>query len=373
MKNKMKQNIYLIVKHKMLQASLTLIMRRKTYWYLMIHLILVSCNCNQISDDDPVIIPVNEKHYPNMSFRINASLAENVDSSIDLLGCGYDCKHSLVKGNQYARKRIIDIERLLKGDGYDDEKQLAVKFYTSEINKSIFYQDGSSSSIIRENFSEYIEDFYSASQIETCINGKQLNLFSTIPDSIKSPQLQVGYCASEYTKPTGRLTLPHIYPEFLCYFLSDNFIKDLYTKTADEIVKDYGTHVLTDILLGGWFSISHTVTFSHNMTYMDIAKEINLYHNHFYNSVYSAKGQEYFEGCDSISTHIHFAGGEPPKIQISNNQILNFRDWAQSITKDNEQIIGAGYNTSHFFLISDFILDINKKKEIEEAISRYCK
>lgn len=102
----MKQNVYLTVKHKIFQASLTLIMRRKAYWYLMIHLILVSC-------------------------------------------------------------------------------------------------DGSASSIIRESFSGYIEDLYSAGQIETCINGKQLNLFSTIPDSIKSPQLQVGYCASEYTKPTG--------------------------------------------------------------------------------------------------------------------------------------------------------------------------
>lgn len=69
----MKQNAYLTVKHKIFQASLTLIMRRKTYWYLMIHLILVSCNCNQVGDDDPVIIPVNEKHYPNMSFHIGAS------------------------------------------------------------------------------------------------------------------------------------------------------------------------------------------------------------------------------------------------------------------------------------------------------------
>lgn len=365
------ENSKIILKHKTLQASLKLIMKRNIYRHLMIYLILVSCN--QVANEEPVIIPVNEKHYPNMSFHINTSLSENVDSSIVLLGCGYDCKHSLVKGNKYTRKKVIDIKRLLEGNGYDKEKQLVIKFPTSQINKSILHQSGYASSIMSESFNKYIGDFYSESGVKTCINNKQLNLFSIISDSIKSPHVKDGYFLFEYIRPTCRLTLPTIYPEQLCYFLSENFIKDLYTKTADKIVADYGTHVLTDILLGGCISISHKVIFSQKRTYIDIVKEMNLYHDHLYNSTFSTNGQEYFEGCDSINTHLHLTGGEPFKIQINNNQILNFQDWMQTIIKENEQIIGIGNNTNKLFLLSDFIMDINKKKKIEEAIIRYCK
>ena len=181
--------------------------------------------------------------------------------------------------------------------------------------------------------------------VKTHLNNTQLNLFTLVIDSLNNRNFRDGYFTYEYFRPTRTFTLPEVYPDYLCYFLSDNFIKDLYTKSADDIVKIYGTHVLTDITLGGWISVSSIVRLSRKSYEEDVTTEMNLYYNHFHNSSYSANGNEYFENCDSLIFYIHLTGGNQSTIKINNNQILGFQDWMQSINSQNEQIIDIN-NTS---------------------------
>ncbi len=48
---------------------------------------------------------------------------------IDLLGRGFDCKKSTIKGYINVKGKVIDVERLLAGDGYDYVKQEPIKLY----------------------------------------------------------------------------------------------------------------------------------------------------------------------------------------------------------------------------------------------------
>lgn len=349
-----------------------IMMKRKFYIFFITCVVLLGCN--HTNNECPKIIPIQRNSHPGMIFKIDTLLEKRIESSLSLLGCGYDCKLSPIKGNAYVRNRVIDVNRLLNGEGYDYVKHFFVKLPSFlEINKATLYESGYTNSIANKTLDKHIKDISSANWVKTHLNNTQLNLFTLVIDSLNNRNFRDGYFTYEYFRPTRTFTLPEVYPDYLCYFLSDNFIKDLYTKSADDIVKIYGTHVLTDITLGGWISVSSIVRLSRKSYEEDVTTEMNLYYNHFHNSSYSANGNEYFENCDSLIFYIHLTGGNQSTIKINNNQILGFQDWMQSINSQNEQIIDIN-NTSTMktFLLSDFILDIKKRKEIEDAIIRYC-
>lgn len=347
-------------------------MECRFYIYFIAYSVLLGCN----NDDHecPRIIPTKCDSRPGMTFKIDTLLNLKNEVSLNLLGCGYDCKFSPIKGNAYVRNRVIDVDRLLNGEGYDYVKQFPVKFPSSlEINNAILYESGYGDLIANETVDKHIKDISSAYWVENHIANTQLNLFTVITDSLNNNILRDGYFTYEYFRPTCTFTLPEISPDYLCYFLSDNFIKDLYSKSADDIVRIYGTHVLTDITLGGWISISSIVKLSHKSYKENIVKEMDLYYNHLHNSSYSANGNEYFENCDSLIFYIHLTGGNQSTIKVKDNQILGFQDWMQSINSPNEQIVGIGNtNMVKTFLLSNFVMDIEKKEQIEDAIIRYC-
>lgn len=354
-----------------IKAATEIMMKRKFYIYLITCFALLGCN--HTDNEIPIIIPIECNSYPGMFFKID-TLLKRSESSLNLLGCGYDCKFSPVKGNAHVKNRVINVNRLLNGEGYDYVKQLSVKYPSSlEINKAILYESGCASSIISKTIDKHIKDISFANMVETHVGNTQLNLFTVITDSLNNKNLRDGYFTYDYFRPTCTFTLPEVYPDYLCYFLSDDFIKDLYAKSADDIVRIYGTHVLTDIILGGWISISSIARLSSEGFSEDLVKEMNLYYNHFYNSSYSVNGDKYFENCDSLNFYIHLIGGNQSAIKIKDNQILGFQDWMQSINSKNEQIVGIGNrSTMKTFLLSNFIMDIKKRKEIENAIIRYC-
>lgn len=328
-------------------------------------------SCNHTNNEYPIVNSGYDANCPNMTFLVDTSLSVKVDESFSLLGCGFDCKVSPIKGNFNVKKTVIDVSQLVKGNGYDYMRKLIVKFPLSEVNKSILYQSGYNISNVCQSIDQFREKLYLSTKAENYINDIQLNIFTIIADNFDDIHFGDAYFLFEYYKPTSKLTLPEINPKYLCYFLTQDFIKDLYSKSPDEIIEIYGTHVLTDILLGGWISISSIVNFSSN-TNIGAVKDMNLYYSHFLNSSFSDNGQRYFEGFDNIAFYIYATGGECRNIQICNNQILGFQNWFHSICDDNEQIIGIGNNTNQIFLLSDFIMDIEKKREIEEAIIRYC-
>jgi len=45
------------------------------------------------------------------------------------LGRGFDCKKSTIKGYANVKEKVIDVERLLKDDGYEYVKQEPIKLF----------------------------------------------------------------------------------------------------------------------------------------------------------------------------------------------------------------------------------------------------
>lgn len=66
----------------------------------------------------------------------------------------------------------------------------------------------------------------------------------------------------------------------LMFFLSEEFLNDLEKSNGDEIVKKYGTHVLTDVLLGGYSSISYVAQYTYMLSDADFRKRVQIYTNY---------------------------------------------------------------------------------------------
>ena len=217
-------------------------------------------------EPEPEIEPptVVEKDPVDIKVFIETVTNDKTYDYIDLLGRGFDCKKSTIKGYINVKGKVIDVERLLAGDGYDYVKQEPIKLYPySTVEIFLLYNGGGW--VISENrdLNKYIDNIYLNSQVETKIGDDVLRLFTEDIGNIEE-NLQGNYFhKAECFHPTSRYTLPHVWPHYLCFFLSKEFLNDLEKSNGDEIVKKYGTHVLTDVLLGGYTSLSYVAQYSY--------------------------------------------------------------------------------------------------------------
>ena len=219
---------------------------------------------------------------------------------------------------------------------------------------------------------KYIDKIYLKSQVETRIGDITLKLFTEDVGDMEE-NLQGNYFYKrEYLQPTSRFTLPHIWPCYLCFFLSEEFLNDLEKSNGDEIVKKYGTHVLTDVLLGGYSSISYVAQYTYMLSDVDFRKRVQVYTNYLTLSRYPLDVTQIFEECSKVNIHFKTNGGNPWYIVAEGDKIMGYDNWFKGINNQVGTLIGIGNSTTHIFLISDFVKDEKKKTEIEKAILRYC-
>ena len=98
------------------------------FWVLL--LLWSGCDFSE-PEPEPEIEPpiVVEKDPVDIKVFIETVTSDKTYDYIDLLGRGFDCKKSTIKGYANVKGKVIDIERLLKGDGYDYVKQEPIKLY----------------------------------------------------------------------------------------------------------------------------------------------------------------------------------------------------------------------------------------------------
>ena len=157
------------------------------------------------------------------------------------------------------------------------------------------------------------------------------------------------------------------------YFLTDDFLRDLKYYTGDDIVAKYGTHVLTDILLGGVCSAMFNAKMTTAANESSFKNEADLFIRQVSVGTGSTEAQKRFSSFKDVSISIVPYGGKTA-IKQSNISInpstgelgdfsLNFDDWLNSVDQTTEQVIGIGDNTTKIYFISDFVDDASKKKE----------
>lgn len=307
------------------------------------------------------------------------------DGQYDLLGYGYDCTFSAFKGSRYGKARIIDMNRFLSGRGRDPITKAEKTMHPGNINIALLHGGGESEAEWGANLNEYSQGQHNRYNVKSDINSFGIKLFTADLKSFYSDSTRFSntYCfyRANMQKATRKLTMSEVYPSFLKYFLTDEFLDNLATYTGDQMVAKYGTHVLTDILLGGVSCTIFNAKMTSTSNQSAFKNEADLFINQLSTGTGTTEAQKRFSNFKDVKISIKTYGGsvaidqnisfDPFTGQLGNIS-FNYTDWMNSVTQGTEQIIGIGNNTTEICLLSDFIDDITKKKEIEEAIIRYC-
>ena len=347
---------------------------KKVHFLYLVSLLLPfwSCNNEMMSLDAPI--------------NTDASTRAPGDGKNDLLGHGYDATSSAFKGSNYGRSRIIDLERFLSGKGRDPITGAEVTMYPGKIEESLLHSGGEMYVEWGANLEEYSKGQHSRYNANTEINALGVKLYSADLKAFynDSSRFSSSYCFYRINvqKTKRNIKLSQIYPADLKYFLTDDFLRDLKYYTGDDIVAKYGTHVLTDILLGGVCSAMFNAKMTTAANESSFKNEADLFIRQVSVGTGSTEAQKRFSSFKDVSISIVPYGGKTA-IKQSNISInpstgelgdfsLNFDDWLNSVDQTTEQVIGIGDNTTKIYFISDFVDDASKKKEIEDAIVRYC-
>lgn len=278
----------------------------------------------------------------------------------------------------YAKARVIDLDRLKRGAGRDPLTGNEVTFTPSEINESILHGKTETRLAYGNSVQKLTENI--SINASTSISSKILTFFSldleaTIKSSGTNYQ-QDAFYRIDALKMTRRLTLPYTTPSRLKYFFTDEFLSDLKNISGKDLVEKYGTHVMTDILLGGNFSAFYTgkYTSTESAQKQDFKAASNfLLSSIKANANYNTSS---FNSFQNVNIYIKTQGGSNAVTSIisqnSNgyldNVSMDYAGWMNSVTQNTESLIGIGNPDTKTYLLSEFIDDPIKKQEIEFAL-----
>jgi hypothetical protein len=171
-------------------------------------------------------------------------------------------------------------------------------------------------------------------------------------------------------------------PAMLTQYLTPDFLNNLASMSANDLVARYGTHVLLDISLGGCLRFNYTGAIlsqtSTETKSSDFKVGLGI-------GVTSAVGINI--GYDNSSTSItqamqtivqreyttKFFGGTTSGISISidkdghSTETFNLGSWQQTINATNAALIDVG----NALYIYDFITDPTKKAQVKAAVDNY--
>lgn len=307
------------------------------------------------------------------------------DGKYDVLGYGYDCAYSDFKGNRYSKLPVIDLEKFKSGVGKDPSTGVIVTFPNLFIEEAILHGSGNTDVTFGSNITEYEKTLSNHTNVSTIINNKNNEkLFSgevrNLYKDDKRYSVKNAFMRISSEVVTRKITLSSIDPTILKYFLTDGFVYDIKRLSGMDIVKKYGTHVLTDILLGGINNIFFNAKLSTSGENSNFKNEVNSFYLLVTINSTTEQIKNSFKSFRDISIKINTLGGSAPSGQsISfnpetgqlNDFTFDYSSWMSSVNKNSEQIIGIGNPSTVIYKLSDFISDVNKKIEVDKAIETY--
>lgn len=330
---------------------------------------LLSCLILSCTDEELIIDQLKE------STPVTRSAG---DGNYDLLGYGYNCFYSDFQDPLYAKAKVIDVERLQKGLGRDPITGQEVIFTPADIETSILHGKTETKTVYGSSVYTLTENLNIHATAN--IGDKILKLFSLdLEATINSggtKEERNAFYRVDALKMTRRLTLPYTTPSRLKYFFTDVFLSDLKSLSGKELVEKYGTHVMTDILLGGKFSAFYTGKYT--STEATQLQEFKASSNFLTSSITANVHYDsnLFNSFKNVNIYIKTQGGSQTVTSIISqdpngkldNVSFDYVSWMNSVTPETESLIGIGNPDTRIYLISEFIDDITKRKNIELAL-----
>lgn len=187
---------------------------------------------------------------PNVESSVsNVTTRAAGDGVYDVLGYGYDITDDYM-GENSTRLKILDVEAFVKANPNRFDKQ-----FSGVIDQRCFAgadaQSFLSQIITDTNFSGSVGSLPEKKDKEGFFSGTITTGFKTSSKYFYSSKYS--FARAEVFKKQRRYLL-NTDIETLSKYLLSSFVEDLNKYSADKIVEMYGTHVLTNITVGGKYT-----------------------------------------------------------------------------------------------------------------------
>lgn len=320
----------------------------------------------------------NEMPGSGSGVSVKKSINSGGDGKWDLLGYGLDVTRDLLDPSGVSDVAIFDMARFEN----DFRSRIDVNGTTEGTEK---YYSGASAM-------DYMKDVSKQNSFGISGNAtlKELNFTGSLTRN-SSDQNTIAY-SSRYSyatyevrhkikrvRFTGDVSL-----ESLMQYLTPEFVNNVATQSADDLVKRYGTHVMLDISIGGRLRFNYSGFMANasdtqkktrgvkaglgfsvlkvigvNLTADMSKEEVTKLTTETRNKEYTGK---YYGGTNS---------GRSISIDKDGNtsENINIASWQQSVNDRNAALIDVG----RAVFLYDFIADPVKKGQVKAAVEKHIK
>lgn len=300
------------------------------------------------------------------------------DAVYDVLGYGYDITEEYM-GENSTRAKVLDVAAFdTENPGRFDNPFLGVidqRVYAGEDYYS-FLKDLSTNS----NFNYSIGSFGKEAKDSGFFSGTLTTGFES--KTKYSYSSKYSFARAEVFKKQRKYYL-NTGLETLKKYLSPIFLEDLNKYSADRIVEIYGTHVLTNVIVGGkyvaYYRSAIIETNEHNERKKTVTagakfnmKKIGLDANGTWSKT---EITEQNRKNSNWECHLKSIGGSTSGTSITLNPsqgptfTINLGDWTKSVDDQHSRLVDVDWNAT--YPIYELISDPIKKGELKNAVQKY--
>ena len=326
----------------------------KKLFLFMSWVMLILSGC---ADEDII-----ERNSPSFPQSVNTRSAG--DGVYDILGYGYDITGPYLD-TKSSRAIVFDTNKLL-------EKGLITPY---KLEESRFrYSSGKDVIDFTTNMSSSLQ--MSTPGILKVIGGASLNIAFGGNSHYKS-DYSFAYCTQQYIDSRYRISEADINVLKTC--LTKQFIERLSTYTPEQIVEEYGTHVLKDIYLGAKFEVYYMAksTSSSKKESINAGLGASLF------SLFKMDGKFQYDESLAItnkeqSLYYFTIGGDPAvgvqgSLNPENSPSIDIGKWMASVKSSTPKFIDVDNNSQSFIPIYELVTDPTKKQTLKAYIDNYIK
>lgn len=326
----------------------------KKLFLFMSWVMLILSGC---ADEDII-----ERNSPSFPQSINTRSAG--DGVYDILGYGYDITGPYLD-TKSSRAIVFDTNKLL-------EKGLITPY---KLEESRFrYSSGKDVIDFTTNMSSSLQ--MSTPGILKVIGGASLNI-AFGGNSHYNSDYSFAYCTQQYIDSRYRISEADINVLKTC--LTKQFIERLSTYTPEQIIEEYGTHVLKDIYLGAKFEVYYMAksTSSSKKESINAGLGASLF------SLFKMDGKFQYDESLAItnkeqSLYYFTIGGDPAvgvqgSLNPENSPSIDIGKWMASVKSSTPKFIDVDNNSQSFIPIYELVTDPTKKQTLKAYIDNYIK
>lgn len=336
-------------------------------FYFLLGVLPIFYSCSEIED-----LPDVQSSVSGVTTRTAG------DGEYDVLGYGYDITDDYM-GENSTRLKILDVEALVKADASRFDNP-----FLGVIDQRCFAGEDAQSFL-----SQIITDTNFSGSVGSLPEKKDKQGFfsATITTGFKSSSKysyssKYSFARAEVFKKQRKYLLNTDVKTLSKYLLS-SFAEDLNRYSADKIVEMYGTHVLTNITVGGTYTAYYKSTIIEENSSTEKTntvsagakfnlKKVGLDANGSWSKTEIEernKKNSNWECCikslggSTSGTTITLVPGQGPTFTI------NLGAWTESVDDQHSRLFDVDWNAT--YPIYDLISDPVKKQQIKEAVFRY--